>query len=191
MSDKLELGDKIGEGNFRACYAVVDNPGLCVKRLKSDLGFFQRIQVLFLRRRMNYEELAIYQNLPEDLKPYFNPVIEATEDYIVAGRPIDYDGKHSKPVCEYGKVSNQGFWKEVEHIVSLLDKHELWFFDTFQIGTNIFVQKLSEDYWKPIIVDYKHIGWKAFPMQFNLFLDSEKRKKFYRSYRRFEAWFRA
>ncbi len=187
----LKPGDKIGEGNFRECFAVVGEPGLCIKRLKTGLGLRQRLQVIFLRRRMNHEELNTYKSLPAELKEYFNPIIEASDDRLVTGRPLDYDGTHSRPVCDYGKVSNEMFWKEVEKVVALLDKHKIWFFDTFQIGTNIFVQRLSETEWKPIIIDYKHLGWKAFPMQFNLLLPSEKRRKFFRCYRRFEKRFRA
>ncbi len=186
----FELAEKIGEGNFRECFAVKGEPGLCVKRLRPDLGFLQRLQVIILRRRMNQEELDTYNNLPEDLKPFFNPIMDATREHLLTARPLDFDGTHSKPVRDYGKITNSVFWKQVEEVVGLLDKHKIWFFDTFQVGTNIFVQRVSESMWKPIIVDYKHLGWKAFPMQFNLLFDSEKRKKFYRSYRRFEQRFR-
>ncbi|TVR43009.1 MAG: hypothetical protein EA394_02305 [Bacteroidia bacterium] len=186
----FELAEKIGEGNFRECFAVKGDPGLCVKRLKPDLGFLQRLQVWLLRRRMNHEELDTYNSLPGELKPFFNPILQAEKEYLVTARPTDFDGSHSKPVRDYGKINNPEFWHDVEHIVSLLDKHKIWFFDTFQVGSNIFVQRLSESTWRPIIVDYKHLGWKAFPMQFNLLLASEKRKKFYRSYRRFEQNFR-
>lgn len=186
----LKPGDKIGEGNFRECFAVAGEPGLCIKRLKPGLGPLQKLQVIFLRRRMNHEELKTYKSLPAELKEFFNPIIDASDEYLVTGRPLDYDGTHSRPVCVYGKVFNEMFWGEVEKLVSLLDEHKIWFFDTFQIGTNIFVQRLSETEWKPIIIDYKHLGWKAFPMQFNLLLPSEKRRKFFRCYRRFEKRFR-
>lgn len=186
-----KLAEKIGEGNFRECFAVQDHPGLCYKRLRPDLGFLQRLQVLFLRRRMNHEELQIYHALPSELKPYFNPIVDASKSFLVTARPMDFDGSHSRSVRDYGTISNRHFWEQVERVVDLLDGHKIWFFDTFQVGTNIFVQRMSENEWKPIIVDYKHLGWKAFPMQLNLVFDSEKRKKFYRSYRRFEARFRS
>ncbi len=186
----FELAEKIGEGNFRECFAVKGEPGLCIKRLKPGLGFLQRLQVIVLRRRMNQEELNTYNNLPEELKPYFNPILDAKREYLLTARPLDHDGIHSKPVRDYGKIANEAFWDDVENIVRLLDKNKIWFFDTFQVGTNIFVQRLTEKTWKPVIVDYKHLGWKAFPMQFNLLFDSEKRKKFFRSYRRFEQRFR-
>ncbi len=187
----IELGEKIGEGNFRECFAVKGKPEMCIKRLRPDLGFLQRLQVLVLRRRMNQEELETYNGLPGELKPYFNPILEASRDYLLTARPLDFDRSHSLPVRDYGTVANEAFWRDVELVVDLLDKHHIWFFDTFQVGTNIFVQRVSEDIWKPVIVDYKHLGWKSFPMQFNLLFDSEKRKKFYRSYYRFEQRFRS
>ncbi len=182
--------EKIGEGNFRECFAVEGDPGLCIKRIRHDLGFLQRLQVWILRRRMNEEERKIYDNLPEELKQYFNPIVDASVNNLVTERPYDYDGQHSRLVRDYGKISHEGFWLHVEEIVRLLDKHRIWFFDIFHLGANMFVQRLSETEWKPVIVDYKHIGWKSFPLQFNLLFDSEKRKKFYRNYRRFKARFR-
>ncbi len=185
-----KLGEKIGEGNFRECFALQDDPGLCYKRLRPDLGFFQRFQVLSLRRHMNQEEQRTYNALPSMIKPYFNPVVDAGKSFLVAARPMDFDGSYSLPLNDYGKVGNSSFWEQSERLVKLLDRHSLWFLDIFG-STNIIVQRLSEQQWKPIIIDYKHLGWKAFPMQLNLVLDSEKRRKFYRSYHRFKALFRA
>ncbi len=187
----MQLADKIGEGNFRECFAVRNEPGLCVKRLKPQPGFFRRLSIFVLRRDINREEFDIYNRLPDDLKPYFNPVLEFTGDYLVTSRPVDYDGKHSKPVCEYGKISNVLFWEEISKLLDLFEKHNIWFFDAFLKGRNVFVKKRSKDEWVPIIVDYKRLGWKAYPVQVNLVLDSEKRKKFYRYFRRFETNFRA
>lgn len=183
--------EKIGEGKFRECFAVEGDSGLCLKRLKPNLGFFKRLYLWIMRRRLHEEEQKIYQNLPAELKRYFNPIVDISDENLLTARPLDYDGTHSRPVKDFGQISNAGFWQQIEEIVALLEKHKIWFFDVFQSGTNIFAQRLSETDWKPVIVDYKRIGWKSFPMQFNLLFDSEKRKKFYRSYQRFEDSFRA
>lgn len=187
----MQLAEKIGEGNFRECYAVKNEPGLCVKRLKPHPGFFRRMSIFLFRRDINREEYDIYNRLPEDLKPYFNPVLKFSEDHLITSRPVDYNGSHSKPVCEYGRISNKLFWKEIDKVLGLFEKHNIWFFDAFLKGRNVFVKKLSEKEWVPIIVDYKRLGWKAYPVQINLLLDSEKKKKFYRYFKRFESKFRA
>ncbi len=187
---KLDLGDKIGAGHFRECFSVKGDPGLCVKKLKPNLTFFQRLHLKLLRRNFNQDEFRIYNQLPQTLKPYFNPVIQASGDYLITTRPMDYDGSHSLPVSDYGKISNAHFWNEMKKIVALFEKHNLWFFDAFQLGTNVFVQRLSEDRWVPIIVDFKRHGWRSYPAQLNLLCDSEKKKKFYRKYHRFNILFR-
>ncbi len=187
---ELRFGEKLGEGHFRECYAIEGEPGLCVKRIKPDLGFMQRLQLQVLRRGLNREEYATFQLLPEELKPFFSPVIDFNEEFIITPRPADYNGHYSLALYEYGPVANESFWKDIEKVVKLLDQHNMWFFDAFQLGKNIFVQKTTEQVWKPVIVDYKRLGWKSYPVQLNLLLNSEKKKKFYRRYRRFEDKFR-
>lgn len=187
---KLEADVKIGEGHFRECFAVKGEPGLCIKVVKKNLSVWQRLQLFALMRQINKEEYLVYHCLPEELKPYFNPVVSVTSERLVVVRPVDYDGTHSRSVSDYGKVNNAHFWQEVNHLISLFEKHNLWFLDAFQFGTNVFVQRVSEGVWKPVIIDFKRQGWRSYPMQFNLLWRSEKRKKFYRKYARFLALFK-
>ncbi len=187
---EFELDKKIGVGNFRECFSVKGDPGLCVKKLKPDLTFSQRLHLKLIRRDFNQDEYKTFKQLPKALKPYFNPVIQVSGDHLVAARPMDYNGSHSLPVSDYGKISNDRFWDEVEKVVALFEEHNLWFFDAFQLGTNVFVQRLSSDHWRPIIVDFKRHGWRSYPAQLNLLCDSEKKKKFYRKYQRFVTLFR-
>ena len=187
----LELAEKIGEGHFRECYAVKNEPELCMKIFKPELTFLQRLHLGLLHRNMNLDEYHTFRKLPEALKPYFNPVIRASRHHLVTRRPVDYDGSYSLPVSDYGKISNKYFWEEVEKVVALFETYNLWFFDAFQVGTNVFVQRLSEDQWKPVIIDYKRHGWRSYPAQLHLLCDSEKKKKFYRKYDRFTGLFMA
>ncbi|MDR4987245.1 MAG: hypothetical protein RG741_00220 [Bacteroidales bacterium] len=187
---EFKLAEKLGEGNFRECFAVEGEPGLCVKRLKPRLGFWRRLNLQVLRPGMNKEEYDIYHRLPDEMKPYFNPVIEVGDDYLVTGRPLDYDGSHSKPVVAYGKIAHRGFWQEIDKILLLFEKYNLWFYDTMK-GRNLFVRKLSEDEWVPVIVDYKRLGWRSYPIQINLMFDSEKKRKCYRYLERFKKRYKA
>ena len=183
-------GEKIGEGHFRECFSVEGETGLCIKMLKPGLSRLQKLHLFILRRDINLEEYRTFSSLPRELKPYFSPVVELGSNYLVTGRPVDYDGNHSAPLSAYGKVSNRHFWKDIDRIVSLFEKHDIWLFDIFRLGENVFVQKLSEDVWKPVIVDYKRQGWKSYPAQLNLLLSSERKKKFFRRFRRFQESFR-
>ncbi len=179
------LAEKIGEGHLRECFAIKGKPGLCVKRLKPGLSLLQRLHLRLLRRGMHRLEYKTYRRLPPKMKPYFNPVISVAPDHLVAARPLDFDGSHSRPVSHHRQIANKAFWKEVDNLISLFEKYNIWFFDAFQLGENVFVQKLSPTHWRPVIVDYKRQGWRSYPAQLNLLLDSEKKKKFYRKYRRF------
>lgn len=187
---QLKPDIKIGEGHFRECYTIKDEPALCIKMLKKNITFLQRLHLNLLRRKMNEDEYNTYNQLPASLKPYFNPIVSVTQNFVVTSRPMDYDGSHSRSVADYGKVSNTHFWKEVEKVVRLFEKHNLWFLDAFQLGSNVFVQRLSEDHWQPIIIDYKRHGWKSYPLQLNLLWDSQKKKKFFRKYHRFVESFK-
>lgn len=187
---EFELDRLIGTGHFRECFSVKGEPGLCVKKLRPDLTFLQRLHLKLLRKNFNQDEYNTYKLLPEELKPYFNPVIQASGNHLITARPMDYDGSHSLPVSDYGKIDNNHFWNEMEKVVALFEEHNLWFFDAFQLGTNVFVQRLSADHWRPIIVDFKRHGWRSYPAQINLLCDSEKKKKFFRKYQRFVTLFR-
>ncbi len=172
---------KIGEGTFRTCYTVAGHNDMCVKLVKSDFTFGRRMQAFFLRRRTNMQEFARYLKLPNEIKPYFNPIIEADRHYSITTMPRDYDGSYSRSVFSHGKVSNPHFWQEVDKLYRFLLEHNLWYFDVLN-GKNMFIRKESEHQWFPVIVDYKRLGPKGFPWQVHLWLRSEKRKKMARKY---------
>lgn len=71
-----------------------------------------------------------------------------------------------------------------------MDCEELYFFDVFHYGNNVIVKKLSETESFPMIVDFKRVGWKSYPLQPQLAFLSERRKKFFRRLGRFEKTFR-
>ncbi|MDG5800747.1 YrbL family protein [Marinilabiliaceae bacterium ANBcel2] len=175
----ITLDKKISNGNFRDCYSIKEDSQICIKKIKSNIGFKQKLQLKLLRPQINHEELNLYNSLPNDIKHYFNPVIHAEKNILVSGRPVDYDGNYSKTLLQHKKVSNEHFWREVKRSASLLAKHKIWFFEIYK-GGNVVVKKVSKDKFIPIFIDYKHIGWKSFPIQINLLLDSEKERKFFR-----------
>ncbi len=186
---QLTADQKIGEGTFRECFTVKEHDGVCVKVVKSDFTFGRRMQAFFMRRRTNIREFNRYSALPQEIKRYFNPIIEADTRYSVASMPRDYDGSFSKSVFAHGMVKNKPFWEEADRLYKILLEKELWYFDVFN-GKNMFVRKESDRVWLPVIVDFKRSGIEGFPLQLHLLLPSQKRKKMDRKYTRFVKKYR-
>ncbi len=180
----LHADQKIGGGNLRDCYSIVNKPGLCVKIVKTKLNPTRKFQAFFFWRNTNIKEYQLYKTIPKKIKPYFNPVIEAEKDYVLTEIPRNYDGSYAMPVKRHKKISNTIFWQHVSDLFHFLEENELWFFDVLN-GNNMFVQKHSESDWRPLIVDYKRLGWKAFPWQVYLVFTWGKKKKLRRRYRKF------
>lgn len=184
----MQLSEPIGEGRYRECYGI-DGSNLCAKRLKP-LKLNIKSLVAHILRDINQEELDIFLNLPEDLKPYFPSKYQKKNELLITERPKDFDDSFSKPLIEYGGIDNLSFWKSVDSIANLMVRHKLWLFDVFHMGNNIVVQRISENTYKPIIIDCKRFGWSSYPLQVNLLLDSEKEKKFHRRLDKFKQIFK-
>lgn len=185
----VELHRRIGEGTLRACYTILNHPGVCVKIQRPDLGPFRRLQALLIRRRTNLVEARVFRRVPQEIRPYFNPVLEAEPEYVITRMPQNADGTTARSLHSHGRIANVGFWNHVERIHYTLAQHRLWLFDVLN-GHNLFVVEKSAQDWRPLIVDYKRIGWRAFPWQVNLLLESERRRKLDRRYRTLLARYR-
>ena len=104
-------------------------------------------------------------------------------------RPKDYTGDYSVNMIAFGKVRNDYFWSCVDEICAIFDERKLWYQDVFFKGNNILVKKVSKDKFVPIIIDFKNIGKNFDPIQLNLLLRSEQKRKFYRRFNRFKTEF--
>ncbi len=186
----LHTDRKIGGGNLRDCYSIADKPGLCIKIVKAELTPGRRFQAFFFWKNTNVKEYQLYKTIPSEIKPYFNPVIEAEKEYVLTERPRNHDGSFASSVKSHHKISNASFWQHVKNLFQYLEENELWFFDVLN-GNNMFVQKNSETDWRPIVVDYKRLGWKAFPWQIYLAFNRGNRNKLRRRYRKFVAKYNA
>ncbi|TVQ87534.1 MAG: hypothetical protein EA393_10555 [Bacteroidetes bacterium] len=180
---KLIFDQKIGGGYFRDCYSVKGYADICIKIINPKPGLIRKIQLKYFRKKLNLEEYETYKRLPDEIKRFFNPVHEARENFVVTSMPLDYDGTPSLSLKKHDGAANEKFWKEVDFLFQFLIEHEIWFFDVFN-GNNMFVLKKSKDEWVPLIIDYKQIGWKAFPFQIHLILNLQKKKKLRRQYER-------
>ncbi len=186
----IHTGKKIGGGNLRDCYSIANKPGLCIKIVKSELSLARKLQAFFFHKNTNIEEYRLYTTIPEQIRPYFNPVIEAEKAYMLTEMPRNYDGSYALPVKSHGKISNQVFWQHVNNLFNFFEENELWLFDVLN-GNNMFVRKDSDTDWRPVIIDYKRIGWKAFPWQVYLAFKWGRKKKLRRRYRKFQKKYSA
>ncbi len=186
----MELSEKIGEGHHRECFAV-DGENLIVKKLKRKKQRSCFLKKLLPVRNVNAEEFQLYKSLPGSLKEYLPSYMEMKDDILIMERITDYDGNFSKTVLEYGRIENDNFWEETERIARILTEEKVWMFDIFHHGNNIVVKKISEDTFIPVLIDFKRVGWRAYPLQLNLLFEKEKRKKFRRRFGSFLKRYRA
>ncbi len=195
----MKMVEIIGEGTYRQCY-VTQNPDLCVKKLKPNiikqyfgfkfnLNMKRYLKIKFGILDMNKFEFDQISKLPEELVDYIPSNIKLTEEGLIMGRPKDYTGEYSANIIEFGKVRNEYFWKCVDEICVVFEENNLWFQDVFFKGNNVLVKKVSNDKFVPIMIDLKNVGKKLHPVQFNLMLRSEQKRKFYRGFNRFKTEF--
>jgi len=184
----MHLGEQIGAGKYRECYAIPDT-NLCAKKLKPLQARIWSILSHTLRD-INQAELDRWRNIPEELKLFFPNIYKKSGKLLISERPKDYNGSYSKTLLEYKSIQNNNFWVLVDFLADTMVKHKLWLFDIFDFGDNILVQKKSENEYVPIIIDCKRFGWKSYPLQLNLLFYSEKKKKFYRKLERFKEKFK-
>ena len=195
----METIQLLGEGTYRICYTT-SNPNLCAKKVKSriqkkyfginfNLNMNKYLKLKFGISDMNKFEYEQIENLPKSLKKYVPSDTRLKKNYLIMTRPKDYTGEYSRNLIEFGKVKNQYFWQCIEEICLVFEKNNLWYHDIFFKGNNLLVQKISKDKFQPVMIDLKDIGNLLSPIQFNLFLKSEQKKKFYRRFNRFKTTF--
>lgn len=205
----MNLGEKIGEGRYRECWAVEDDPNICIKTVRRepypitpDLPLAKIINLIMERVHelgsykipANEWEIEVIEKLRSRLNGYL-PVEARLEKHdrhgkiLIMTRPMDYDGNYSKTVRDHGPVNNRAFWRHIDEIVGLMLANDIFLFDIFHCGQNILLNKVSEDEYMPIIIDFKRFGAKSYPLQPNLLMKSERKRKFLRRLKDFKQKF--
>lgn len=197
------IGEIIGDGNFRVCYALKDsdlsikvNRKFITKKigaisLKFPAVFFSLLK--FGTFNPNKKEFDIIQNLPAELKTYLPNAIVLKEGNLIQSRPKDFDGNYSSTVIKYGKVKNDAFWNHVKKIETIFIDHQFFPLDIFRGGGNVIIEKHSETEWKPIIIDIKRIGYRPIvdSLDFKLIFKSAQQKKFLQRMDEFKRKYKA
>jgi len=176
-------GQKIGTGYFRDCYSIENHEDICIKVIKPDLDKFRSFQLKFFRRNIHQEEFETWQLLPNEIKNYFNPVFFADKSFSICPRPLNNDGSYAQSLRHYKGIADNKFWEEIRFVYRFIDQNQLWFLDIFN-GRNIFIVNKGKEGFSPLFVDYKQLGWKAFPLQLDLLFHFRKKEKLNRQYER-------
>ncbi len=193
----METIKLLGEGTYRLCYKASDS-NFCIKKVKSriqkeyfgikfNLNMEKYLKLKFGISDMNRLEYEQIENLPKSIKQYVPSDVKLSNKHLIMARPKDYTGEYSRNLIEFGKVKNQYFWNCIEEICLVFEKNNLWYHDVFFKGNNLLVQKISKDKFQPVMIDLKDIGNLLSPIQLNLILKSEQKKKFYRRFHRFKS----
>lgn len=75
----------------------------------------------------------------------------------------DYDGTLSQPLEKTGRISNRSFWARYDEMVEWVVHQKIHLFDL--TDKNILVKWKSPTECTPVLIDYKIMGARHFPLQ--------------------------
>lgn len=137
---------------------------------------------------INRSEYEIINKLPKELKnfiPRTSLIKIWDQDIINMEIPMDFDWSMSKPIKHYWTIENQFFWEKIYEIYNIMLDNKLYFCDIFRLWWNIVVQRISENEWKPIIVDLKKLWIRWYLFQIALRSRNWVKRKFVRRFEKF------
>lgn len=190
------LDEKVGEGHYRIVYRHGD---LALKVLKpyrtKDYGLLRidfptwlyaalkfGVTDLNMSEYRNY--LSLIKEVPQELINSFAKifgVIHSKQGSTSLCELIsNADGSLSQPLEQYGTMRDSRFWVRI-------DKLEEFFLSrgipNFNInGGNIVVRELGDGHIIPVLIEYKRIGARTYPLQLHLLLKSEAVKRVKRKF---------
>lgn len=196
----MELRKIIASGRYRDCYAT-DNPGVCVKRLKTTVRkkyFWIEIwypSKWYMRRKFgiwnfNAYEHQIYSSLPEELKPYIPSLIEIHNEDLVLERVRNASWLYSSTLEESWIIVDEVFWAHIHRIRDIFVQRQLWFLDVFHKWNNILVKQDEDGHSSPVLIDLKRLWRDTYPFQLNLLFPGQVAQKFTRRFENFKANFK-
>lgn len=182
-------GSKIAEGNYRIVYESIDHPWFCYKVLKSRVS--KRItSLLCFGTSIEQHDIGRFVSLPENLLQY-TPHIQKWWSHTLYELIVNYDWSQALSMDEFWSVDNEAFWNHIKEIYNTFLSKELYYVDLFHKWNNVVVQKLSENEWKPVIIDLKRMACRRqYPLQPQLLIKKFARNKFIRRWERFCSHFK-
>ncbi len=144
----------------------------------------------FGNTNINKVEFENYKALPNSVRDVYTPKCRLIKGVLIEERVFDGDGTPSRSIDEHiaagETLDNEHFWKEVDTLRETLLADKAYLLGVFYGGSNIMVQKISPEVWKPVMVDFKRLGRRSYPFQPHLWSDANLEKKFLRQFERFE-----
>jgi hypothetical protein len=195
VATELPLEEKIGEGQYRE---VFRSDPFVIKRLKKFVvkrrgrSTVPTLLQPYVRKKygiddFNRHELIHFRQLAEMIPPAlrdsFNPIHWAGHhcggSFSLSDLVLNADGTLAHPLAKSGIILDPEFWNTLAAIEDFLLSRRM-FFTGINSG-NVLVRQ-TENSWQPVIVDYKWLGWEAYPWQFWLrswsFMEKKIRLKF-------------
>ena len=180
---------KIWEWSFREIFLYKKDPLLCIKKLKEKkiksyfwvkIWFNQKIYSLlkYWKRNFNnydYEVLKKVEKIIPNNIPKNNKI---TDKWLVQSIITNYDWEISQNILDYKWELSKDFFEKLEILIDYLIKNWIEPMDIFH---NTIVQEYEKWKQKPILFDFKRIGWRTYIFQPWLMFSKElRRQKIYR-----------
>lgn len=196
LTDSYSLDQRIGEGHYRLVYRYGN---LALKVLMpyrtKDYGLFcinfptsLYATLKFLVTDLSIAEYDNYSKLisqvPQEIRDSFAIIFGVTPfkegSISLCELVLNADGSLPKSLNQYGVVESSGFWMRMDNIEDFFLSRGI---PNFNInGDNILVKELGDGNYIPVLIDYKRMGTRAYPLQLHLFLKSESAKRVKRKF---------
>jgi len=180
---------KIWEWSYRDVFIHDEDESLCIKKLKKNrekeifwvkVKFKQDVYTLlkFWIKDLNKYDFGILKRVKEIIPENIPSHFEMTDEWLVESIIKNFDWKISENIKTFKWDLPNTFFEELKVILDNLIENNM---EPMDILSNTIVQEYEEWKYKPILFDFKRIGWRTYLLQpWLLFSKNQREKKVYR-----------
>ena len=114
--------------------------------------------------------LWVIGKVPEEMRGSFAQIFEVAKSngksISINELVVNADGRVSKTLRDYGPVSDPVFWERLQKLEELFLSKNIPYFDIR--AKNILVKELEDGHMIPVLIAYKRVGIRTYPLQLNL-----------------------
>ncbi len=176
---------KLTEWSYREIFIDENNEDFIIKKLKDNrekkyfwikIFFSQQIYTLlkFWISDFNKYEIMILERVQKIIPNNVPDSSELTNIWLKQSIIKDYDWKISKNLKNFEFEIPDSFIIEINQLIEIL--LDSWI-EPMDIWNNIIIQEYSKWAFKPMLFDFKRIGYKTYPFQPWLFFSKKLRKE--------------